>query len=388
MEFSDNVATLEPSATLALAARARSLREEGRSIIDLSAGEPVWETPAHAAEAGIQAIREGETGYPPTPGITELREAAASYLGETTGRDVQAEEVLVSAGVKQALFNCIFSLFGPGDEVLVPAPCWTSYVPQVRLSRAEPVLVPCAWDDRFRPSPEALERRRTSRTKGLLLNSPSNPTGEVYPRALLGEIASWAGHHGIWILSDEIYRLLHFREGPAPSLFDTDALPERTVVLDGVSKAFAMPGWRIGFAAGPGELISEVSDLQSQTTSGASTISQHAAAAALGDAALREEVVEGFMERLRHTREMAVEGLSGTPGLELRPPGGGIFLFARVDSDEPTEEVAERLLVDGGVGSVPGEAFGGPGHLRFNLAVEPDTLREAIRRIRGFFGGR
>ena len=387
MEFSDNVASLEPSATLALAARARALREEGRSVVDLSAGEPVWDTPRHAAEAGIRAIREGETGYPPTPGIPALRRAAATYLTETTRARIEEDRILVSAGVKQALFNCVFTLFGPGDEVLVPAPFWTSYLPQVRLARAEPVVVRCSWDDRFLPAPDALESARSKRTRGLLLNSPSNPTGEVYPRELLEEISSWAERHGIWVVTDEIYRLLHFGDGPAPSLLDVAELPERSVVLDGVSKAFAMPGWRIGFAAGPRELISEVSDLQSQTTSGASTISQHAAAAALADADLRREVVEGFLERLRRTRAMAVEELRGTPGIEVRPPAGGIFLFVRVQGDAPTDEVAERLLVDAGVGSVPGEAFGGPGHLRFNLAVEPETMREGIRRIRGFFGG-
>lgn len=356
-------------------------------MVDLSAGEPVWETPDHAAEAGIRAIREGETGYPPTPGIPALRRAAASYLTETTRGRVEEDRILVSAGVKQALFNCVFTLFGPGDEVLVPSPYWTSYLPQVRLARAEPVVVPCSWEDRFRPAPADLESARTERTRGLLLNSPSNPTGEVYALELLEEIAAWADRHGIWVLSDEIYRLLHFGDGPAPSLLDVSELPERSVVLDGVSKALAMPGWRIGFAAGPRELISEVSDLQSQTTSGASTISQHAAAAALGDGDLRREVVAGFLERLRRTRSMAVEELRGTPGIEVRAPAGGIFLFARVQADEPTGEIAGRLLVDAGVGSVPGEAFGAPGHLRFNLAVDPETMREGIRRIRGFFGG-
>lgn len=385
MDFSQNVASLEPSATLALSARARSLREAGRSIVDLSAGEPVYGTPAYAADAGVRAIREGKTGYPPTPGIPELRSAVAKYIEETTARRVRPEQVVVSAGVKQALFNCVFTLFGPGDEVLVPVPCWTSYEPQVRLARAEPVRVETRWEDGFALDPDELERKRSDRTRGLLLNSPGNPTGAVYPLELLEEVAAWADRHGIWILSDEIYRRLGFGEGPAPSLFDVDPPFERTVVLDGVSKAFSMTGWRIGFAAGPEELVGQASDLQSQTTSGAATPSQHAAAAALGRREERERTVAGFLERLRETRAAIVEGLEGLEGLEVRPPDGGIFLFARVTGGRSSAEVADGLLEDAGVAAVPGEAFAAPGHLRFNFAVEPETVEEGVRRIRAFF---
>ncbi len=384
MDVSQNVASLEPSATLALQARARSLRAEGRSIVDLSAGEPVYGTPGYAAEAGVRAIREGRTGYPPTPGIPELRSAVAEYLTETTARRIRPEQVMVSAGVKQALFNCVFTLFGPGDEVLIPVPCWTSYAPQVRLSRAEPVSVETQWEDGFRLDPEALEAKRSDRTRGLLLNSPGNPTGATYGQELLEEVAAWADSHGIWVLSDEIYRRLHYGEGPAPSLFDVDPPFERAVVLDGVSKAFAMTGWRIGFAAGPEELVSRTSDLQSQTTSGATTPAQHAAAAAFGQREEREATVADFLDRLRETRGAMVEGLSGLSGLEVRPPEGGIFLFVRVTGERPSSEVVDLLLEEAGVAAVPGEAFAAPGHVRFNFAVEPETVREGVRRIREF----
>lgn len=388
MEFSDNVATLEPSATLALAARARALREEGRSVIDLSAGEPVWDTPGYAADAGVRAIREGKTGYPPTPGVAGLRSAAAEYLAGTTGRRVDADQVLVSSGVKQALFNCVYTLFGAGDEVLVPTPCWTSYVPQLRLAGAEPVEVPRRWEDGFRLDPEALERRRSGRTRGLMLNSPGNPTGAVFDLPLLEEIAAWAREHDVWLLSDEIYRQLHFGDGPAPSLLEVSDLPPRSVVLDGVSKAFAMPGWRIGFAAGPEELISKASDLQSQTTSGAATPSQHAAAAALGDRRRREAAVAGFLDRLRENRAAITEGLGEAPGLEVRAPDGGIFLFARLRDGGASADVSDRLLTEAGVAAVPGEAFRAPGHLRFSFSVEPDTLEEGARRAVEFFRAR
>jgi len=385
VEFSERVDALEPSATLALAARARALREEGRSIVDLSAGEPVWDTPGYAARAAIDAIEAGKTGYPPTPGIPELRSAAAEFLTSTTRRTVDPGEVLVSNGVKHALFNCVFSLFGPGDEVLVPAPYWTSYLPQIHLAGAEPVVVPTRWGDGFRPDPDLLEQHRTDRTRGLLLNSPGNPTGAVLPLSLMQEIASWADRHGLWILSDEIYRQLNLGDGLAPSLFELEELPERSVVLDGVSKSFAMPGFRIGWAAGPRELISRAANLQSQTTSGASCPSQHAAAAAVGGSE-REEAVGRFRRRLRDAVETSVEGLGDIPGMEVRAPEGGMFLFTRV-RDADTGDVAERLLVDAGVAAVPGEAFGAPGHLRFNLAVEADTLREGMRRVRDYFGG-
>lgn len=386
MTFSENIATLEPSATLALSARARALREEGRDIVDLSAGEPVWGTPPFAAEAGIRAIRDGHTGYPPTSGIPELRRAVAAYLAETTAHAPTApSRVLVSAGVKQALFNCVFCLFGEGDEVLVPAPYWTSYLPQVRLAGAGPVVVETRWEDGFRLDPEALESRRSDRTKGLILNSPGNPTGAVYDRSLLAEIAAWAGRHGIWLLSDEIYRRLHYGDGAAPSLFDLEERPRRTVVLDGVSKAFAMTGWRIGFAVGPPELIAAAGDLQSQTTSGAATPAQHAAAAAFGAREEREAAIRSSLERLRKGRSRGLEILKGAPGLEVGEPAGGIFFYARVSGPAPSMDVAEELLLEAEVACVPGEAFGSPGHLRFNFAVEPGTLEEGLTRVADHF---
>lgn len=387
MRFSENVASLEPSATLALAARARALREEGREIVDLSAGEPSWGTPDFAADAGVEAIRAGKLGYPPTAGVPELRRAIADYLDQTTGRRVEPDRVLVSAGVKQALFNCVFTLFGPGDEVLVPVPAWTSYLPQVELAGARPVPVPTRWEEGFLPRVDALEEARTARSLGLMLNSPSNPTGAVLDLERLGRIAEWADAHGVWILADEIYRLLGYGDDPPPSLLDLPSLPERWVVLDGVSKSLAMTGWRIGFAAGPAGLIEKASDLQSQTTSGAAAPSQYAAAAALGRQEDRDRAVEENLARLRVRRETIVEGTRGLPGLDVRAPDGGIFLFARLSDGRASSKVAEELLVDAGVACIPGDAFHGPGYLRFNFAVEEATLEEGVRRLRNYFRG-
>jgi len=387
VQFSENVSFLEPSATLALAARARELSEQGRSIVDLSKGEPAYPTPEYAAEAGMRAIREGRTGYPPTAGVPELREAAAGYLNETTERgDLEASRVLVSVGAKQALFNTVYCLFGPGDEVLVPAPYWPTYPPLVRLAGAEPVVVHTRWEDRYRLTPELLEEHRTERTRGVMLNSPSNPTGMIYPREDLADVAEWCGEHDLWALSDEIYRELCYVADRAPSLLDVPHREDRAVVFAGASKALCMPGWRIGFAAGPQELIEKATDLQSQTTSGAATPSQYAAAEAFGNRERRREATDRFVGQLGELRELGVEGLSGLDRIEVRAPEGAIYFYIRLREGESMEE-AESLLTEAGVAALPGDPFGDPGHLRFNFAVQPETLEEGIRRLADHFGG-
>lgn len=387
VQFSENVSFLEPSATLALAERARELSEKGRSIVDLSKGEPAYPTPEYAAEAGVRAIREGRTGYPPTAGVPELREAVADYLNETTERgELSASGVLVSVGAKQALFNVVYTLFGPGDEVLVPAPYWPTYPPLIRLAGAEPVVVPTRWQDRYRLTPELLERHRTDRTGGVLLNSPSNPTGMVYPSGDLADVAEWCGRHGLWALSDEIYRELCFVDDRAASLLDVPHRPERSVVFSGASKALRMPGWRIGFAVGPDGLIDRASDLQSQTTSGAATPSQYAAAEAFSNRERREEAIGRFVRRLADLREMGTGALSGLERLEVRAPEGAIYFYLRLRDGDSMEE-AEALLTGPGVAVLPGDPFGDPGHLRFNFAVRPETLEEGVARMAEHFGG-
>ncbi len=386
MTFSPNVATLKPSATLALAARARALRAEGVPVVDLSAGEPKFGTPEYAARAGIESIRAGKTGYPPTQGLPELREAVAAYLAESTAADeIDPAQVLVSAGVKQALFNVCYSLFGEGDEVLVLAPYWPSYPTIVELTGATPVVVDTTWDEGFLATPDRLEGVRTSRTRGLLLNSPGNPTGSVYDLEALTSIASWAEEHGIWVISDEIYRRLRY-ENPVPSLLDVPELTERAVHLDGVSKSFCMPGWRIGYAVGPRDLIKKAADLQSQTTSGAVGPSQYAATAALGQSELREDWVRQLTQRLAGLRDRGLEGLGALSALDVRSPPGGLYFYARLrDPATGSLEVAERLLKEEAVACIPGEPFGSPGHLRFNFAVEEEVLEEGLARIRSFF---
>jgi len=385
MRFSNNVASLVPSATLAITARARQMQAAGLSVIDLSAGEPSFPTPDPGISAAVEFVRSGKAGYPPTPGIPELRSAVADYVnGSTEHGVIEPANVIISAGVKQALFNLSFCLFQEGDEILVPAPYWPSYLAIVQLAGALPVVVPTAWDEYFRIDIDELERLRTPATRALFLNSPSNPSGGVYDRNLLGRLAAWAREHNVWIVSDEIYRRLYFEGDSAPSIYDVPHAAERVVHLDGISKAFSMPGWRIGYATAPTEIVQKMSALQSQTTSGAAGPSQHAAAAVLASPE-RDDIVRGFRDILRRRRDTAVAALRDVPGLEVREPAGAIYLYVRLTETDNSLKLAEQLLVEAGVASVPGEPFGTPGYLRFNYSVADEELAEGLARIRTFF---
>jgi len=347
----------------------------------MSAGQPSFPTPEFASLAAMDSIRAGRTGYPPTRGIPELRSAVAEYLVETTAAGaVDPGRVLVSAGVKQALFNCAFCLFGPGDEVLVPTPCWPTYVPLIRLTGATAVPVRTRWAEGFQLTPEALEEARTPRTRGLFLNSPGNPTGTAYGADALVRLLKWSDRHGVWVLSDEIYRRLYYNGDTAPSVLDVPDRPQRTVWLGGVSKTFSMTGWRIGFAVGPQALIDRATDLQSQTTSGAAAPSQYAAAAAYRPSERRERLVLEYRDRLAAKADVGAEALSGASGLEVRRPEGGIFLFAKLEEPGDSAAVAEGLLREAGVACVPGDAFGSPGFLRFNFALDDAVLAEGLQR--------
>lgn len=386
VDFSENVARLEPSATLAITARAKAMQAEGHSVINLSAGEPSFPTPEVAAAAAAAAVAEGKTGYPPTPGLMELRSAISTYLNQTTdAAGANPTGVLVSAGVKQVLFNLSYCLFGPGDEVLIPSPYWPTYPAVIHLARATPIIVPLDWSDAFRLTAAALEEYRTERTKGILLNSPSNPSGAVIGRQDLQEILTWAGEHDIWVLSDEIYRRLHYGDGSAPSVLDIEDRPERVVALEGMSKAFSMPGWRIGWGLGPGDLIAKGAALQSQTTSAAAAPSQYASAALLSSEQ-RECVIEDFRSTLERRRKASLAVLRTVPGIAVQDQPGAIYHYIRLGADQDSMDIAEELLARSGVATIPGEAFGTPGYLRITFAGDDELLAEGVRRIADFFG--
>jgi aspartate aminotransferase len=386
--LSDNVRELEPSATLGVSALAKSLRSQGRDILNLSAGEPDFPTPSFIAEAGIRAIEEGKTRYTPTPGLPELRQAIADSLTRSYGAETTADAVVVSVGAKQALFNTLFVLVGPGDRVLVPVPYWTSYPQMVRLSRATMTPVKGPPERGYRVSPDELETAWEDGTRAVLLNSPSNPSGSVYRREELEAIAEWARERDVWIVSDEIYSRLCYLGDRAPGLLDLPAeLRERAVVINGASKAYAMTGWRIGYSYSTPELAKKLGALQSHMTSNAATPSQHAAIAAFGATEAQEEELAEMVEAFQRRRDLVVELLEKTlPGTSYVAPEGAFYLFFNVerwfDEERPDSmALCTWLIEEAEVALVPGAAFGDDRYVRLSFAASREELEEAFRRL-------
>jgi aspartate aminotransferase len=387
MHISENVRELQPSATLAVTALCRQLRASGKDVLDLSAGEPDFRTPEFAGQAGIAAIEQGFTQYTPVPGIPQLRASIAAHLSRTTGKSTNPAGVVVSNGAKQAMFNVCFTLFGPGDEVLVPVPYWTSYPEIVSLARASTVLVAGDPENALKVDVERLEQSITDRVRGLILNSPSNPSGAVYEQAELDAILLWAAERGIWVISDEIYGRLCYTTERAPSVLDADAsLLDRVVLVDGVSKSFAMTGWRIGFSYSDPELAAQLTSLQSHITSGASSPAQAAALAAYQDESRVQEALNAMVRVFRRRRDHAVAAIRDMlPAAAFDVPAGAFFLYLRVDDyfdDERSGSIAfcNHLLERTGVALVPGAAFGDDRYVRLSFAAPEAEILEGIRR--------
>lgn len=392
MSLSRNVEKLKPSATIAVSTLARKLASEGRDIINLSAGEPDFDTPGFISEAAIEGIRDGRTRYTPPAGLPELRKVIAGHLSDRAGRTLEWEGVVVTAGAKQCLFNTVFTLFGPGDEVLIAAPYWTTYPDQVNLARAEPRPVFGAVDADFKVSPTELEAARTPATRGLIINTPSNPTGAVYTRDELAAIARWCRDHSVWLISDEIYRNIHHDGSePAPGVLDLDPADLGPFVLiDGASKSFAMTGWRIGFSWCDPNLAKTFTALQSQMTSNAATPSQMAAIAAWKEKDAAASALTEMGHAFRRRRDLVVERIREI-GLPFVHPGGAFYLFFRVDGlfdDRVTDATAwcSELLEQQGVALVPGAAFGDDRWVRLSFATSDEVLEEAFRRIGAMAG--
>ena len=383
-----NVQHLKPSETLAISNETRRRRALGEDVYDLSVGEPDFDTPAPAAQAGIQAIQRGMTRYPPNAGIPELRSAVAQQLSHLSGgRPVDADRILISSGSKQSLFNACFTLFGPHDRVLIPSPAWVSYPQIVYLTRAEPILVPGDVEWGLKVSVRDLDRAYSKLTRGLILCSPCNPTGAVYTLAELRAIAEWARKHEVWIISDEIYRRINYGPGPAPSLLDLpDELLERTVIIAGASKAYAMTGWRIGACYAPTHVFKAMSALQTHTTTGASHPAQWAAAAAFTDERVEQDVVR-MVAAFRQRRDYLVERFrSEAPGVEFVEPHGAFYFFFRVDGirdGAPLTGTAfcDQLMREEGVALVPGAAFGDDRWVRLSYSVSDRDLATALDRV-------
>jgi len=378
------------SATLAVEAKAKALTAAGEKVVSFGAGEPDFPTPPHIVEAAIAACRDPKAHrYSPTPGLPELRSAVADRLKTDTGYQVEAAQVLVTNGAKQAVYNTFGALCDPGDEVLVPAPFWTTYPECIALGGGVPVAVATAESNGFRVTVEDLEAARTERTKAFLFVSPSNPTGSVHTRDEIVAIGQWAAEHQIWAVTDEIYQHLVYGQAQHHSLpAVVPEAAEHTVVLGGVSKTYAMTGWRVGWLVGPKDLISTAANYQSHTTSNVSNVSQRAAVAALtGDQSCVAEMREAFDRR----RLRAVAMLNAIPGVDCQVPDGAFYVYPNLTAHVGREirgrtpadtlELADLILDEARIALVPGEAFGTPGYARISYALGDDDLGEGLTRL-------
>ena len=392
--LSATLARVRPSPTIAVTTRAQEMVAAGRDVIGLGAGEPDFPTPPHIAEAGIRAIREGRTRYTAVDGIPELKQAVCAKFKRDNGLDYAPAQVSVASGGKQILYNALMATLNPGDEVVIPAPYWVSYPDMVRLAGGEPVIVEAGIETGFRLTPEALEAAITPRTRWLIFNSPSNPTGAGYDRAALGALTEVLMRHpDVWVMTDDMYEHLAY-DGfefctpaqVAPGLYG------RTLTCNGVSKAYCMTGWRIGFAAGPEELIAGMRKIQSQSTSNPCTISQWAAVEALDGP--HDFIAENNAVFVRR-RDLVVAALNSVPGITCPVPDGAFYVYpsiegligrtsaggTRIDTDE---DFATALLEETGVAVVFGAAFGVSPNFRVSYATDDAALSEACRRIHAF----
>jgi aspartate aminotransferase len=388
--ISARVAAITESATLAVTAKAKALKAVGEPVIGFGAGEPDFPTPAHIVEAAAEACRNPRYHkYTPTAGLPDLRDAIAVKTKRDSGHDVEASQVLVTNGGKHAVYNTFAALLDPGDEVLLPAPYWTTYPEPIRLAGGVPVVLPTDESTGFRVTVDQLEAALTPRTKVLLFVSPSNPTGAVYPRPEVEAIGRWAAERGIWVVTDEIYEHLTYGNHTFTSM--PAALPDladRCVVLNGVAKTYAMTGWRVGWMIGPPDVIKAATNLQSHATSNVANVSQVAALAAVsGDLAAVAEMRAAFERRGRTMHRL----LSGIPGVSVLEPQGAFYAFPNLSAyvgrairgrtPASTLELSEVLLEQAKVAVVPGEAFAAPGYARLSFALGDDDLSEGCRRI-------
>ena len=386
IQLSERVQRVKPSATIAVSTLAREMRAAGRDVLSLSAGEPDFDTPAHVCAAAVEAMEAGDTRYTAADGTPALKRAICNKFHRDNGLDFEPAEISVGAGAKQVLYNVCAALLNPGDEAIILAPYWVSYPDIVKLCDGEPVIVSAGLEDNYKVTPEQVEDAITERTRLIFFNTPNNPTGVSFTRSelqALGEVL--AGHDQIVAVSDDIYE--HIYWGDAPWLTPAQVwtgMQDRIVTVNGVSKAFAMTGWRIGYAAANVDLVNAMRKLCSQSTSNPCSISQAAAVAALeGDQSILTTMRNAFMERYEYT----YEAVNALPGMRCAPTQGAFYVFAdareaiRAKGLKNDTEMAELILSEAEVALVPGAAFGAEGHLRFSFACGMDDLEEAMRRI-------
>lgn len=388
IKLSQRSGRIKPSPTLAVSAKASALKAQGKDVIDLGVGEPDFDTPEHIKEAGIAAIKAGFTKYTAVDGIPELKQAIIDKFRKENHLNYEKNQILVSVGGKQSFYNLAQALLNEGDEVIIPAPYWVSFPDMVLLADGKPVIVKTTIDQSFKMTPAQLEAAITPKTRLLVINSPSNPSGMDYtPEELKGLAEVLLKHPHVLIATDDMYE--HIRWGGTPFINIVNVCPElydRTIVLNGVSKAYSMTGWRIGYAGGPAELIGAMKNIQSQSTSNPPSMSQKAAAAALtGDQSCIQTMVKAFKER----HDFVVSGLNAIDGIRCIPADGAFYAFFDVQSiiDRLPEvnndlELAEYLLNKAEIALVPGSAFGCPGYLRLSFATSMENLKKALERLK------
>lgn len=387
--FNPRVASMQPSATLAMAGRAKKLKRAGADVIALSAGEPDFNTPEPIAEAGIQAIRDGFTRYTQNPGMPELREAICAKFARENNLHYTPDEILCSNGAKQSVALAVSVLTAETDEVLIPAPYWVSYPEMTRFAGASPVIVHTTAETQYRLTPQALAGAITERTRVLILCSPSNPTGSVYPQEELSALVEVLhGHERIVVVSDEIYEHVIYDAVHVP-IASFPGMQERTITVNGFSKCFAMTGWRLGYMAGPREIVKQAAKLQGQLTSAPSSISQRAGIAALN---MDKEPIQSMVQAFRERRDYLLKRLRALPGVNVPKPEGAFYLFPQVSNYYGTvapsgrvinssDDLCFYLLEEHLVALVPGAAFGDPDGIRISYGSSMEDLRKAFNRI-------
>ncbi|PZE26520.1 MULTISPECIES: pyridoxal phosphate-dependent aminotransferase [unclassified Curtobacterium] len=392
--IASRVAAIAESATLKVDAKAKALKAEGRPIVSFAAGEPDFATPQHVVDAAVDAARDPRNHhYTPAAGLPELREAIVAKTRTVSGADVTAGQVIVTNGGKQAVYQAFATLVDVGDEVLLPAPYWTTYPEAIRLAGGVPVEVFAGSDQDYLVTVEQLEAARTDRTKVLLFCSPSNPTGAVYSPEQTRAIGEWALEHGIWVISDEIYQDLVYDGTVATGILAAvPALADQTVLVNGVAKTYAMTGWRVGWMIGPADVVRAAGNLQSHLSSNVSNVSQRAAIAALTGP---QEPVVAMREAFARRRRLIVDGLNAIPGFTTPTPQGAFYVYPDVTAllgrtwrgVTPTTslELADMILDEAEVAVVPGEAFGPSGYLRLSYALGDDDIREGVARLTRLF---
>jgi len=389
MKLSTRSTRVVPSPTLSITAKAKSMAAQGIDVIDFSAGEPAQDTPDFIKDAAKAAIQSGFTKYTPVPGTDELRQAIVNKFQRDQGVTYDKSQILVSCGAKHSLYNLFQALIDPGDEVIIPAPYWVSYPDQVLLADGTPVILKTQESDNYAIDPSALEAKITPRSKALILNSPSNPSGSIYSQDTLERVAVIAKKHKILVISDEIYEKLVFGDPPFLSIASVDSeIVDQAVLVNGMSKAFAMTGWRIGYAAGPKDLIAAMSKIQGQSTSNPTSIAQKAAVAALqGGAGFFEEMVKD----LRPKRDFMVERLNAISDVTCPTPSGAFYAYPNVSgiigrrhttgTISNSADLATYLLEEAHLACVPGEPFGSPSHLRLSYTPNMDIIQRGMDRF-------